>query len=154
MPGLIRLCAAHGWLRLGVAWLGEKPIAAQVWIVANGKADIYKSAYDEAYKAYSPGTLLTAVLMQQALDVDKVTEVDYLIGDDPYKETWVSSRRERWGTVACNSRSLTGLVRLATEIGSRIAAAMRSKMKSEGISHGASSAQASQAVGNAPYGGA
>ena len=120
MPGLIRLCAARGWLRLGVAWLADKPIAAQIWIVANGKADIYKLAYDEAYKAYSPGTLLTAVLMRQALDLDRVSEVDYLIGDDPYKEAWVSTRRERWGLVAYSPFSALGLAGLARELSVRL----------------------------------
>lgn len=120
MPGLIRLCAKRGWLRLGVAWLGDQAIAAQIWIVANGRADIYKLAYDEAYKAYSPGTLLTAMLMQQAMDVDKVREIDYLIGDDPYKQSWMSSRRERWGLIAYNPLSLAGLAGLIRELGGRL----------------------------------
>ncbi len=81
MPGLLETYAASGELRLGLAWLGDKPIAAQLWIVANGRAHIYKVAYDEAYKSYSPGTLVTAMLMQHAIDVDQVHEVDYLIGD-------------------------------------------------------------------------
>ncbi|MFT7774318.1 GNAT family N-acetyltransferase [Roseateles sp.] len=116
IPGLIQLCAERGWLRLGVAWHGDKPVAAQLWIIANGKADIYKLAYDEAYKAYSPGTLLTAMLMQQAMDVDRAGEIDYLIGDDPYKKTWMSSRRERWGLVAYNPFSLGGAIGLAREL--------------------------------------
>lgn len=116
VPGLIRLCARRGWLRLGVAWLGDKPIAAQLWIIANGKADIYKLAYDEAYKGYSPGTLLTALLMQHAIDVDRVREIDYLIGDDPYKEAWMSSRRERWGLVAYNPISIGGALSLGREL--------------------------------------
>ncbi|MDM4764896.1 GNAT family N-acetyltransferase [Pelomonas sp. SE-A7] len=115
VPGLINFCRSRGWLRLGVVWLGDKPIAAQIWIVANGRADIYKVAYDEGYKSYSPGTVLTAALMQHALDVDRVHEVDYLIGDDPYKQTWMSHRRERWGLVAYNPLSLIGLKDLCVE---------------------------------------
>ncbi|PTT83987.1 hypothetical protein DBR42_15410, partial [Pelomonas sp. HMWF004] len=38
IPGLIRLCAWRGWLRLGIAWIGDKPIAAQLWIVNAGRA--------------------------------------------------------------------------------------------------------------------
>ncbi|MFT7724543.1 MAG: GNAT family N-acetyltransferase [Roseateles sp.] len=113
MPGLVRLCARRGWLRLGLAWLGDKPVAAQIWIVANGRADIYKLAYDESHKALAPGTLLTAHLMAHALDVDRVREVDYLIGDDPYKATWMSQRRERWGLVAYDALTLRGLAGLA-----------------------------------------
>ena len=53
MPGLLRMCAAKGWLRLGVACLGEQPVAAQAWIVLSGRAEIYKVAYDENFKHYS-----------------------------------------------------------------------------------------------------
>lgn len=110
---LMMLCARQGWLRLGVAWLGETAIAAQFWIVAHGRAEIFKVAYDEAYKAHTAGTLLTAALMEHVLDLDQVSEVDYLIGDDPYKKTWMSHRRERWGIVAFNPRTVSGLMGLA-----------------------------------------
>jgi len=109
IPGLARTCAEQGFLRLGLAWLNGRPIAAQLWIVTHDRAEIYKVAYDERFKAYAPGTLLTALLMEHVIEVDKVTEVDYLIGDDPYKKTWMSHRRERWGIIAYNPRSLGGL---------------------------------------------
>jgi hypothetical protein len=116
IPGLIRLCARRGWLRLGVAWIGDKPIAAQLWIVNAGRAHIYKVAYDEAFKAMAPGTLVTALLLEEAIERDKVIEVDYLIGDDAYKKTWMSHRRERFGLVAYDphtARGLYGLMRQA-----------------------------------------
>ena len=116
MPGLIRLCAERGWLRLGIAWLGDKPIAAQIWIVASGKANIYKLAYHENFKSYAPGTLLTAMLMQHVQEPDAVTEIDYLIGDDPYKKTWMNDRRERWGLIVYNPRNLVGLFGLLREL--------------------------------------
>ncbi len=116
VPGLVRTCAQRGWLRLGIAWLNGDPIAAQIWIVANNKANIYKLAYDEKHKAYAPGTLLTAMLMQHVFENDRVTEIDYLIGDDPYKKSWMSHRRERWGLVAYNPKSISGLFGLAREV--------------------------------------
>jgi hypothetical protein len=109
---LMRLCAERGWLRLGVAWLGAKAIAVQFWIVAHGRAEIFKVAYDEAYKSHTAGTLLTALLMEQVLDKDQVREVDYLIGDDPYKKTWMSHRRERWGIAAFDPTTIAGLIGL------------------------------------------
>src|SRR3990167_800776 len=115
MPGLVRTCAKRGWLRLGVAWLGETPIAAQVWIVAQDRAEIFKVAYDERYGQYSIGSLLTAALLEKALDVDQVHEVDYLIGDDAYKKEWVDQRRERWGLIAYNPRTLGGLLGVCRE---------------------------------------
>lgn len=115
VQGLVRTCADRGWLRMGVAWLKDEPIAAQIWIVANGKADIYKVAYDEQHKVYSPGTLVTALLMQDAIEHNAAKEIDYLIGDDSYKKNWMSERRERWGLVAYNPRSLGGQLGWARE---------------------------------------
>jgi CelD/BcsL family acetyltransferase involved in cellulose biosynthesis len=112
VPGLIRLCARRGWLRLGLAWIGDKPIAAQLWIVNAGRAHIYKVAYDEAYKAIAPGTLVTALLLEEAIERDRVAEVDYLIGDDAYKKSWMSHRRERFGLVAYDPMTLRGLLGL------------------------------------------
>jgi hypothetical protein len=121
VPGMIRLCAAKNWLRLGVIRIGDQPIAAQVWRVGKRKAEIYKVAYDEAFKAYSPGTVLTARLMRHVLDVDRVDEVDYLVGDDAYKKNWMTHRRERIGIVAYELRSLGGLAGAMVEMTSRAA---------------------------------
>lgn len=121
IPGLVRMAAQRGWLRLGVAWINDTPVAAQIWIVNKGKANVYKLAYDEEFRSYSPGTLLTARLMQHVMDVDHVSEVDYLIGDDGYKREWMSSRRTRWGLVAYNPGSLGGLLGLARELLGRAA---------------------------------
>jgi CelD/BcsL family acetyltransferase involved in cellulose biosynthesis len=113
--GLVRCGASRGWLRLGVAWLGEEPIAAQIWITAFGRAEIFKLAYDEAHKAHSAGTLLTTLLMTKALDDDRVREVDYLIGDDPYKRAWMTERRERWGLMAYSPFKAVGLFGIARD---------------------------------------
>lgn len=110
IPGLIRASAERGWLRLGIAYLKDEPVAAQIWIVAHGRAAIYKLAYDEKYASYSAGSILSSHMMQYVMDVDKVYEVDYLIGDDPYKKDWMSHRRERWGIIAYNSHTLPGLI--------------------------------------------
>lgn len=112
MPGLMRLCAERGAMRLGLVWLNGQPIAAQFWMVAHGRAEIYKVAYDEGFKHHSPGTVLTAHLLQHVLELDRVREVDYLIGDDPYKKNWMSHRRERWGLMAYNKLSFIGVAML------------------------------------------
>lgn len=120
VPSLIRTCAERGWLRLGVAWLNGTPIAAQLWIVANGKANIYKLAYDENYKPHGTGTLLTTMLMEHVIEKDGVYEVDYLTGDDPYKKGWMSNRRERWGIIAFNAKTVSGLLGLSKELLGRV----------------------------------
>lgn len=119
IPGLIRALARNGALRLGIARLGDRPVAAQIWRVHGSKADIFKLAYDAAFEHYSPGTLLTARLMEEVIDRDRVAEVDYLIGDDPYKQSWMSHRRERWGIVAYNPRTLVGAALASRELAAR-----------------------------------
>jgi hypothetical protein len=114
---MARAAAMNGWLRLGLLYVDGEPAAAQLWIVNEGVASIYKVAYDERFAKLSAGTALTAKLMQHAIDVDKVTIVDYLSGEDEYKKDWMSHRREFWGIVAFNPRSIHGLAQIARHVG-------------------------------------
>ena len=97
-----RMCAERGWLRLGLAWLADEPIATQLWIVSHGRAAIVKLAYDERHKHFGAGNALTGMMMKHSIDVDAVREIDYLVGDDPYKQQWMTHRREMKSLVACN----------------------------------------------------
>jgi CelD/BcsL family acetyltransferase involved in cellulose biosynthesis len=108
--GLVRMCAENGWLRLGLMYLDDRPVAAQIWIVYEGVASIYKLAYDKAYVRLSAGSVLTAALLQRVIDVDHVAMVDYLTGDDTYKKDWMSHRTERWGVIAFNLHSARGVL--------------------------------------------
>lgn len=119
ISGLIRSCAREGWLRLGVAYVDDQPAAAQIWIVSHEVASIYKLAYDEQFSNLSIGSLLTAHLMRHVIDIDRVREVDYLTGDDAYKRDWMSHRRERWGIIAFNLRTLNGTLAAIRHIGGR-----------------------------------
>ena len=105
IPSLIHLAAQKQWLRLGILRMQGQPVAAQLWIVKGTKASIFKLAYVQGFERFSPGSVLTARLMRHVLDLDKVTEVDYLTGDDPYKKDWMSHRRERWGLLAFQASS-------------------------------------------------
>ena len=119
VPGLIRTCAGMGWLRLGLAYVDGEPAAAQFWILKHGIASIYKIAYDRRFSDLSVGTYLTTKLLERVIDVDKVREIDYLSGDDRYKSDWMSHRRERWGIMAFNPRTLHGFVEMLRHVGGR-----------------------------------
>ena len=110
IPALVKLAAERGWLRLGVLWLNSQPLAAQLWLTGGGKANIYKLAYVKGVEKLSVGSVLTQALMQHAMDVDRVTEVDYLSGDDAYKADWMALRRERVGLEAFDMRRPAGLL--------------------------------------------
>ncbi|TBR14345.1 GNAT family N-acetyltransferase [Rugosibacter aromaticivorans] len=116
---LCALAAQRGWLRLGVLSLNGVALASQIWLVDQGKAAIFKLAYDPDAARYSPGSLLTAALMEYVLEHDAVDEIDYLSGDDPYKQDWMSHRRERHGLIAFDLAMPRGLFAAARHYGGK-----------------------------------
>jgi hypothetical protein len=109
---LIRATAAAGSLRLGLWSIGPQPVAAQFWIVEHRRATILKLAHDEAFKAHSPGTVLTALMLRELLDRDAVQQIDFGRGDDAYKRGWAGQRRQRIGIVLANPHRVQGLIQL------------------------------------------
>lgn len=110
IPSLMRAAAARGELRLGLVYLDQQAIAAQLWLVHKGRAEIHKLAHDESFAAYSPGSLLTAHLLQHVFEKDRVQLVDFLSGDDAYKANWMDHCEPRWGLLSYNPRRLWGLL--------------------------------------------
>lgn len=107
---LCQMAARKGWLRLGVLSLDGKAMASQIWLFSAGSAYIFKLSYDPAAAPYSAGTVLTAAMMEHAIERDGAVEVDYLSGDDAYKQDWMSHRRERLGLIAYDPATLRGLL--------------------------------------------
>ena len=99
--------AARNELLLGITYFEERPVAAQIWIIHDRTASILKLSYDEAFKEYSFGTILTHKLISFVLDQRTVDTIDYLTGDDAYKRDWMSCHRERAGIIAFN-RTIRG----------------------------------------------
>jgi acyl carrier protein len=88
-PAFLRAFAEQsgrwGSLRLGLGYVGGRPVAAQLWTVDRDIATIHKLAHDEAAKAESPGTVLTAAMFEHVIDRDRPMIVDFGTGDDAYK---------------------------------------------------------------------
>ncbi|MGB0748683.1 MAG: GNAT family N-acetyltransferase [Magnetospiraceae bacterium] len=105
---LARAAAEAGTLRMGVLKVDGVPAAAQVWLVFNGRATIYKLAYDEDFKKQSVGSILSVFLTDAVLNETGIDEIDFGRGDDSYKKDWLNTRRERGGLVAAFPFSLVG----------------------------------------------
>jgi len=96
LDGIVAGFSRPGWSRLAVLYVKGQPVAAQLWFVLHSKASIFRLAYDEAWKQYSSGSILTRFLMEYVIDIDKVEEIDFLTGNEAYKQDWMSDRRERF----------------------------------------------------------
>jgi hypothetical protein len=120
IPQLLRACAERGILRLGVLYLDGEPVAAQIWLVTATRGTIYKLAYDERYRQLSVGSILTKLMFDNAIDVDHVAEVDYGVGNEPYKLDWMSERRHIVGLIGFNPRSPRGLLAAARHFAGRL----------------------------------
>lgn len=111
MRALADRCAALGILRLGWLAVEGEPAAAQFWITTPERAIVYKLAYAEKYREMSVGSLLSAYMFETALDEDKVCEIDYGVGSEPYKRDWMTEHRTLEGCVAYNTATFVGLCR-------------------------------------------
>ncbi len=120
MPAFARLCRDQGVLRLGVLYMDAQPAAAQFWICQNGNATIYKLAHDPAFDSLSIGTILTKKMMDWIIENDRPNEVDYGLGDEPYKQNWMTGHRTRKGLVSYRRGSLAGILGAARELMGRI----------------------------------
>jgi len=113
---MMRRAAAIGVLRLGLLRAEGRVVAAQIWIVLGGRASVLKLAHDEADRALSPGTVLTALMIRDLISREGVTELDFGRGDDPYKQLWATQRRQRIGIVLANPLRLRGLAVLGRQV--------------------------------------
>jgi CelD/BcsL family acetyltransferase involved in cellulose biosynthesis len=119
---LMLAVAERGWLRLGVWSVGTEPVAVQFWVVHAGRAIVLKLAHDEALKALSPGTVLTALMLRHLLDNEHVARIDFGRGDDAYKQGWAAERRQRVGVLLVDPWRPAGLVALLRHLSGRVAA--------------------------------
>ncbi len=124
---LMRQCAADGSLRLGILSLGAEVMAAQIWVVRADWAAVLKLAHDEAARAHSPGTVLTAMMIEHLIEQEGVRALDFGRGDDPYKASWTTARRQRVGLVLANPRTVAGIVSVVQHFAGQV----RRKAKSQ-----------------------
>lgn len=122
---LMRALAPLGMLRLAVLHIDGTAAAAQLWVVEKHRATVLKLAHDETFKAASPGTVLTALMLERLLDEEHVPEIDFGRGDDAYKSAWASQRRQRIGLILANKLHPRGMAFLGRHAMGRVRASLR-----------------------------
>lgn len=111
--GLLHTAAREGVLRLGILMVDGLAVAAQVWIVSNGRATILKTHYDSAYQKQSAGAVLMLHMFEHMIDVEHVREVDYGVGAEPHKRHWLAHTRPINGVLGFDKTGPAGLAALA-----------------------------------------
>ena len=101
--------SAAGTLRMGIATIDGRAVAAQLWTVENGHAIIHKLAHLESAKEQSPGSVLSAAMFEHVIDQDRVSLIDFGTGDDRYKADWMDSRSPLYTVELFNPRRPSGL---------------------------------------------
>ena len=117
IPELFRVGLAKGLLRVGILYLDGQPVAADTYILFNGKAIAYKGAYDTDYRKQSPMTVLMMFVFKHLIEVDGVSEINLGHSDAPYKKRWLPKSRDVTGILAFNPRSARGMWLLLKYIG-------------------------------------
>ncbi|HEY0269568.1 MAG TPA: GNAT family N-acetyltransferase [Sphingomonas sp.] len=113
---------AAGTLRLGVGYdPAGRAVAAQLWLVEGGVATIHKLAHREDARAGSPGSILSQAMFRAAIDEDHVAEIDFGLGDEPYKADWMDTPHPVWRIDAYRPFTPSGALGIAREIAGRLA---------------------------------
>jgi len=110
---LFREAAADGHLFMATLTRAGTPIAVQAWVLHKGRATVLKLVHDEAETQRSPGTVLTALVIQHLLKDRDLDWLDFGRGDDAYKKSWVSQRRQRVGLLIADPWRPSGLAAIA-----------------------------------------
>ncbi|MAU40554.1 MAG: hypothetical protein CMF31_02930 [Kordiimonas sp.] len=111
MEAFIRLLAERQMLHLGILYIENEPVASFfLFIHADREALIYKLAYKEGFNNYSPGTILTTHMIEQAINDHNITLIDYGVGNEKYKLDWMDTNLKRQGLNAYNHRLFSGKI--------------------------------------------
>ena len=89
---MLQRAAQLGWLHMCFLKVGPVRIAVRISLRYRNKLFMLKSGYDEAYHRYSPGQVLTELLLREAWE-QKLDEVDFLGDDERWKLSWATDRR-------------------------------------------------------------
>jgi hypothetical protein len=116
IDALLEKMGPRGTAKLALAMIDGQPAAAQIWLVQQRRATIFKLAHDPAFDRQSPGTLLTHWMLHCLQDGEGVRDVDFGRGNDTYKRQWLRASRDRQGILAANPRTFKGLVTIAVDI--------------------------------------
>lgn len=89
---LVHRLARQGWLEWHWLKTDGKVIAGLLMLKVSGIQRAHKIAYDEDYRAYSPGTMLLFKAIERAFSSSEINEINFL-GDAKWLGNWQFEKR-------------------------------------------------------------
>jgi CelD/BcsL family acetyltransferase involved in cellulose biosynthesis len=84
----------QGWLDVHILSVNNEPIAYEYGFGYEGRFEDWRSGYDTRFPVnISIGKLLAMQVVQKCIQ-EKYNEIDFLRGDETYKQEWMPSQRE------------------------------------------------------------
>lgn len=83
----------RGWLKLYTLLLDGVPVSSLYVFKYQDVYHHYQSAFDPDYGKYSPGTVIVALAIKDAVE-DRAVEFDFLHDNESYKYLWARQERE------------------------------------------------------------
>jgi CelD/BcsL family acetyltransferase involved in cellulose biosynthesis len=93
---LARDAAEQGCLRLDLLRLGGEVISGQLGLVYSRRYYCLKVGYDERYRAYGPGALMTQQVVRRCVEDPEVDVYDFAGTAQPYMWNWTGRSYETW----------------------------------------------------------
>jgi hypothetical protein len=116
MAAMVRSLGPEGLVRMGIMTIADRAVAAQIWLVCDRHATIFKLAHREDAAEFSPGTLLTHHMAATLIGEDRLEEIDFGRGDDAYKRDWTGQLRFRIGMIAGDWRKRAGVAAILKDV--------------------------------------
>jgi CelD/BcsL family acetyltransferase involved in cellulose biosynthesis len=125
--------AREGFLRLTVLEVDSEIVGVLYGMQVGATRFFYQCGFDPEHKALSPGTLLVAKAINQAIE-EGCELFDFLRGDEPYKRRWCpqhSFKNMRY-ILPLNS-GLGSVGRAINHAGSKIEEKIRARLEGRGL---------------------
>lgn len=92
-------------LRLGIARVGDAPVAAQIWTFEGGRGTAHWRAEDREAGDFFPSAELTASMLRYLMNVDHADEIDLGNGPEAELADWADQRHPLRRLEMLNSRA-------------------------------------------------
>ncbi|MEO8304440.1 MAG: GNAT family N-acetyltransferase [Betaproteobacteria bacterium] len=117
LPGLMRVAARAGVLRLGFLDVDGAPAAAQLWIVSAGVGHCLRIVRVTSHAELPLGDLLTMHMARHLIDVDGIAELEFGTVTAEFARNWTNGTRARVGVIAFNPRTWRGIKGTVRHVG-------------------------------------